>query len=161
MTVAIEIACSDGVPNRTGIGYGNVADYVGPVHFPERDLAAARVLKKNVGMTVAIEIACSDGVPNRTGIGYGNVADYVGPVHFPERDLAAARVLKKDVGGYSRWGERRVAVDHAGLAVNDRRAVGAAQVTQREGGRRGRVGCSRGRREDERVEFAGDRARGS
>src|ERR1700729_404867 len=67
--VGIEIACSDGVPTRTWVGYGNVADYVGPVHFPERDLAAARVLKKNVGMTVAIEIPCSDGVPNRTGIG--------------------------------------------------------------------------------------------
>ena len=47
---------------------GPAADDVGPVHLPDRDLAAG-VLQQDVGMAVAIEIAGSDRFPARPGIG--------------------------------------------------------------------------------------------
>ena len=44
-------------PIRPGIGAdGAAADELGPVHLPDRSLAA-RVLKQDVGMTVAVEVA--------------------------------------------------------------------------------------------------------
>ena len=40
MAIAIEIAGSDRVPARPGIGaHGPAADDAGPVHVPDRDLA--------------------------------------------------------------------------------------------------------------------------
>ena len=57
--------------------------------------------------------------------------------------------------------DRRVGVDHAGRAVDHRRAADAALIAERERRRRRRIRRSRGRREDQGVERAGDRGRGS
>jgi hypothetical protein len=46
------------------------ADHIVPVNFPDRDLAAARVLKKDVGEAVVIEIAFQFGAAiDRYGLG--------------------------------------------------------------------------------------------
>ena len=47
---------------------GSTADFVRPVHFPNRGLTV-RVLPENVGMAVVIEIAGSDRFPTRPRIG--------------------------------------------------------------------------------------------
>ena len=77
----------------------------------------------------------------------------------PDRRLRRRR-LTGNRTRYSRR-ERRVDVGHAGRVVDGGRAAGAALIAERKRRRRGRVGRSRLRREDERVEFAGDRGRGS
>src|SRR5690242_3382858 len=60
MPVFIEAPGPDRFPARPGIGSDHTAaDDEGPVHLPPRDLAAARVLKQDVGMTVVIEVAGS------------------------------------------------------------------------------------------------------
>src|ERR1700733_14727679 len=88
------------MPAWPGIGASRAtADPGGPVHFPDRDLAAARVLKQDVGEAVAVEVAGSDCSPGRPRIeALRPAADPRGPVHLPDRDLAGARVLKQDVG---------------------------------------------------------------
>jgi hypothetical protein len=56
MAVAVEVARRDGMPTRPGIGaHGAAADEFVPVHFPDRNLAARRVLEKEVGMVVLIK----------------------------------------------------------------------------------------------------------
>ena len=77
MAVVIKIAGCDRFPSRPGIGAdGAAANEFVPVHFPDRDLAAALALEKDVGMAVVIEIAGSDRFPTRPGIrGDGSPAD--------------------------------------------------------------------------------------
>src|ERR1700733_5978083 len=88
--VMIEIAGSDRVPAWPGIdGQGPTSDQAVVPHFPDRDLAGARVLKKDVGKTVVVEIASSDRLPSRPGIGADRSAAGQGvSVHLPDRDLA-------------------------------------------------------------------------
>ena len=70
MSVAVEIAGSDSVPAQAGTGADRpAADEGGPVHLPDRDLAAAGVLKKDVGMSVATEMAGSDRFQLGPGLG--------------------------------------------------------------------------------------------
>src|SRR5580704_969725 len=70
-----------------------------PVHFPDRDLAAARVLPQDVvGKAVVGEIAGSDRFPGRPWIGaHRPAADQAVGVHVPDRGLAA-RILPENVG---------------------------------------------------------------
>jgi hypothetical protein len=75
-------------------------DYVGPVHFPYRDLPVS-VLQQDVGLTVTIEVAGPGNMPTRPRISHGSVGDYVGPVHFPYRDrpmVFCNRIFKSGVG---------------------------------------------------------------
>ena len=78
---------------QLGPGLGptsSAADFVGPVHFPDRGLAV-RVLPQDVGMAVVVEVARSDCFPTRPRIGADqSAADHVGPVHFPDRGLTAS-----------------------------------------------------------------------
>jgi hypothetical protein len=158
LTIVSEVSGPDRFPSRPRIGvHGPAADQAVPVHVPDRGLAAARVLPQDVGMAVVVEIAGSDLGPARPRIrAHRPAADQGVPVHVPDRGLAV-RVLPKDVAVY--WRGAWVVIDHGGRAVDGGRAVGAAQVAQCELRRRGRAGRSRGRRENERVEFAGDRGR--
>ena len=69
MAVVIEITGSDRFPSRPGIRADGAAAHQGAaVHFPDRGLAAARVLKQDVGQAVVIEIAGPDRFPTRPGI---------------------------------------------------------------------------------------------
>jgi hypothetical protein len=93
----------DRSPARPGIGADRpAADQAGPVHVPDRGLAAG-VLKKNVG-TAAVG---SDGVPTRPGIRADRAAaDQAVPVHFPDRDClgdaANCRAQRSSLaGGYA------------------------------------------------------------
>src|SRR3984957_5643057 len=69
--VAIEVARSDCLPGRPWIGTDRpAADQAVPAHFPDRDLAAARILPQDVvGKAVVSEIAGSDRFPGSPGIG--------------------------------------------------------------------------------------------
>ena len=68
--VAVEIAGSDRLPRRPGIGaHGPAADQCVVAHLPDRDLAGARVLPQDVGVAAAKEIAGSDRFPSRPRIG--------------------------------------------------------------------------------------------
>ena len=59
----------NGEPTRPRIrGNRSTADYVRPVHFPDRGLTV-RVLPENVGKTVAVVVAGSDRFPTRPRIG--------------------------------------------------------------------------------------------
>ena len=71
MAVAVEIAGSDRLPARPGIGADEAAaagDLVDPVHLPDRDLAA-RILPQDVGQAVAVEVAGPDRFPTWPGVG--------------------------------------------------------------------------------------------
>ena len=84
----------DRMPARPGIlANRSAADNAGPIHVPDRGLAA-RVLKKDVRAAVG-----SDRAPTRPGIGAKRAAaNKMVPAHLPDRDLATPFVLKKDVG---------------------------------------------------------------
>src|SRR5579863_2724572 len=98
--VAVEVARSDRMPARPGIGaHGPAADHVRSVHLPDRGLPGARVLEQDVRVTVVVEVAGSDRLPARPGVDADRpAANHAGPVHFPDRALAAARILEQDVG---------------------------------------------------------------
>ena len=69
MAVVVEVAGSDRFPTRPRIGAHHfTADYIRPVHFPDRGLTV-RVLPEDVGMAVVVEVACSDRFPTRPRIG--------------------------------------------------------------------------------------------
>src|ERR1700729_3079269 len=109
MAVVIESARPDRPAPRPGIGPPRAAaDYVGPVHFPDRGLAGARVLPQNVGKAVVIEVARSDSVPTRPGIGaHGPACDHLGPVHSPDRGLPIGAPKKDAVACLRRRRARR------------------------------------------------------
>lgn len=92
------VRSNDRMPARPGIGANRpAADLICSVDFPDRDLARARVLKKDVvGKAVASEIAGSGSVHARPGIGANRpAADPLVAVHLPNRKLARARVLER------------------------------------------------------------------
>src|SRR3984893_17872665 len=84
-----------GVPGGSGAAENGAADHGGPVHLPDRDIAAA-VLPQNVGTAVAIVFAGADSVPARAGVRDAAAADHAGAVQLPDRDFAAV-VLQQDV----------------------------------------------------------------
>src|SRR6266404_2683961 len=84
-----------GVPGGSGAAENGAADHGGPVHLPDRDIAAA-VLPQNVGTAVTIVVAGADRVPARPRVGDAAAADHAGAVQLPDRDFAAV-VLPQDV----------------------------------------------------------------
>ena len=154
--VAIEVARSDCLPGRPWIGTDRpAADQAVPAHFPDRDLAAARILPQDVvGKAVVSEIAGSDRFPGRPGIGcHRAAADQAVPVHLPDRGLAGAGVLPQNVGiavtgevACSDLGPTRSGIGVHGPAVDQGGPVHfpdcglAVRILPQEGGESGQIG---------------------